>query len=161
MTISVGERLPDASFKTLTADGGATITTTDVFSGRKVVLIGVPGAFTPVCSNNHLPGFLENRDAILARGVDEMAVVAVNDHYVMSAWEKFTGGEGKLLYLADGNGDFTRALGLETDLSAGGLGLRGQRFSMIVEDGKVTVLNIEESTGKAEETSAAKILEQL
>jgi peroxiredoxin len=161
MTISVGERLPDATFKTMTADGAKAVNTAEIFSGKKVVLFGVPGAFTPTCSNNHLPGFLENRDAILARGVDTIAVVAVNDHFVMGAWEKFTGGEGKLLYLADGNGDFVRAAGLEADLSGGGLGLRSKRFSMIVNDGKVTALNIEDAPGQAVESGAARLLEQL
>ncbi|MFL7919981.1 redoxin family protein, partial [Escherichia coli] len=103
--------------------------TADIFAGKKVVLFGVPGAFTPTCSNNHLPGYLENNDAILARGVDTIAVVAVNDAFVMSAWARFTGGEGKLLYLADGSGDFAKSTGLDLDMSARGLGLRSARFS--------------------------------
>ena len=102
MTISVGDKLPDATFKTMTADGAKDMTTADIFAGKKVVLFGVPGAFTPTCSNNHLPGYLENHDAILARGVDTIAVVATNDVHVMGAWARFTGGEGKILYLADG-----------------------------------------------------------
>lgn len=161
MTISVGDKLPDATFKTMGADGAKSLTTADIFSGKKVVLFGVPGAFTPTCSNNHLPGYLENHDAITARGVDAIAVVAVNDHFVMDAWARFTGGEGKLLFLADGNGDFVRATGLETDLSGGGLGVRSKRFSMIVDDGKVTALNVEDSPGQAVESGAAKLLEQL
>jgi len=161
MTISVGDKLPEATFKTMTADGAKALTTAEIFSGKKVVLFGVPGAFTPTCSNNHLPGYLENYDAIVSRGVDTIAVVAVNDHFVMGAWANFTGGEGKLLYLADGNGDFVRAAGLEADLSGGGLGIRSKRFSMIVEDGKVTALNIEDSPGQAVESGAAKLLEQL
>ena len=160
MTISVGDKLPEATFKTMTEDGARNLTTADVFSGKKVVLFGVPGAFTPACSNNHLPGYLENRDAIVARGVDTIAVVAVNDHYVMEAWARFTGGEGKILYLADGNGDFARAAGLDTDLTGGGLGLRCKRFSMIVDDGKVVALNIESKPG-VNESSAAHILGQL
>ncbi|MCV3243746.1 peroxiredoxin [Mesorhizobium sp. ZC-5] len=161
MTIAVGQKLPEATLKTLTADGAKNVTTAEFFSGKKVVLFGVPGAFTPTCSNNHLPGYLENRDAILARGVDKIAVIAVNDHHVMTAWSRFTGGEGKIEFLADGNGDFVKALGLDIDLSGGGLGLRSKRFSMIVDDGKVTALNIEDSPGQAVESGAAKLLEQL
>ena len=160
MTISVGDRLPDATFKTMTADGAKDLTTADIFAGKKVVLFGVPGAFTPTCSNNHLPGYLENHDAILARGVDKIAVVAVNDHHVMGAWARFTGGEGKILYLADGNGNFVRTTGLEGDMSPSGMGLRSRRFSMIVNDGKVTAMNLETKPG-VNASSAAQILEQL
>jgi peroxiredoxin len=161
MTISVGDKLPEATFKTMTADGVKEITTAEIFPGKKVVLFAVPGAFTPTCSNNHLPGYLENHDAILARGVDTVAVVAVNDVHVMGAWARFTGGEGKILYLADGSGTFAKALGLDIDLSGGGMGLRSKRYSMIVDDGTVTTLNVEDSPGKAVESGAAKILEQL
>lgn len=161
MTIAVGDKLPEASFKVKTEDGAKDMTTSEIFAGKKVVLFGVPGAFTPTCSNNHLPGFLENHAALTSRGVDTIAVVAVNDHYVMQAWARFTGGEGKLLYLADGNGAFAKAAGLDIDLGAGGLGVRNKRFSMIVDDGKVTTLNIEDQPGKAETSSAARILEQL
>jgi peroxiredoxin len=161
MTISIGETLPQATFKTMTADGAKNVTTDEIFAGKKVVLFGVPGAFTPTCSNDHLPGYIENYDAILARGVDTIAVVAVNDHHVMGAWARFSGGEGKLLFLADGNGDFVRAAGLEADMSAGGMGVRARRFSMIVDDGKVTALNIEGKPGQAVDSGAARILEQL
>ncbi len=161
MTIAVGQKLPDVSLKTMTEDGMKDLNTADIFAGKKVVLFGVPGAFTPTCSNNHLPGYLENYDAILARGVDTIAVVAVNDAFVMSAWARFTGGEGKLLYLADGSGDFAKSTGLDLDMSARGLGLRSARFSMIVEDGTVTALNIEDSPGSAVTSGAAVILEQL
>jgi len=160
MTISVGEKLPDATFKTMTADGAKDLTTADIFAGKKVVLFGVPGAFTPTCSNNHLPGYLENHDAILAKGVDTIAVLAVNDHYVMGAWARFTGGEGKILFLADGNGTFTKATGLEGDLSGAGLGFRSKRFAMIVDDGKVTAVNVESKPG-VNESGAAHILGQL
>ena len=118
MTISVGDKLPDATFKTMTADGAKDMTTAEIFAGKKVVLFGVPGAFTPTCSNNHLPGYLENHDAILARGVDTIAVVAVNDIHVMGAWARFTGGEGKILFLADGNGDFVKRASASTSISA-------------------------------------------
>ncbi|MEO9339963.1 peroxiredoxin [Mesorhizobium sp. SB112] len=161
MTIAVGDKLPEHSFKSPDADGVKTLTTAEIFGGKKVVLFAVPGAFTPTCSNNHLPGYLENHDAILAKGVDTIAVLAANDHHVMKAWANFTGGEGKLLFLADGNADFVKSIGLDIDLSAGGLGVRSKRFSAIVEDGKVTALNIEENPGQAVESGAAKILEQL
>lgn len=161
MTIAVGDKLPDVTFKTMSEDGAKDLTTADVFAGKKVVLFGVPGAFTPTCSNNHLPGYLENHDAILARGVDTIAVVSVNDHHVMAAWARFTGGEGKIVFLADGNGTFADATGLTADMSIGGLGKRIQRFSMIVDDGVVSVLNLGDKPGKAVESGAAKLLEQL
>lgn len=160
MSISVGDKLPEAKFKTMTDDGAKELSVADLFAGKKVVLFGLPGAFTPTCSNNHLPGYLENRDAILARGVDTIAVVATNDVHVMGAWARFTGGEGKILYLADGNGDFVRAAGLEVDLAVAGMGHRSKRFSMIVDDGKVTALNVESQPG-VNNSGAAQILEQL
>lgn len=159
--IAVGEKLPEASFKVMTSDGSKTMTTADVFAGKKVVLFGVPGAFTPTCSNNHLPGYLENFDAIKARGVDDIAVVSVNDQFVMQAWARFTGGEGKLLFLADGSGDFAKAAGLDIDLGTNGMGLRVRRFSMLVDDGKVTAINLEEQPGKAVDSGAARMLELL
>src|SRR4051795_658764 len=152
MAIKVGDRVPTGTFTVMTAEGPKPKTTDELFKGKKVVLFAVPGAFTPTCSNNHLPGYLENRDAILSRGVDKIAVVAVNDHHVMSAWARFTGAEGKIDFLADGNGEFVRALGLDMDLAAGGLGLRSKRFSMVVDDGKVTSLNIENAPGQAIES---------
>lgn len=161
MTISVGDKLPDATFKIMSADGARDITTDEIFAGRKVILIGVPGAFTPTCSNTHLPGYLENHDAITTRGVDEIAMVSVNDHHVMAAWARATGAEGKILFLADGNGAFVRAIGLNTDMSDRGMGTRSKRFSMVVEDGRVTALNIEEAPGQAVESGAARMLEQI
>ncbi|PHR22954.1 MAG: peroxiredoxin [Hoeflea sp.] len=161
MTISIGDKLPDATFKEKTADGMTETTTSDLFAGKKVVLFAVPGAFTPTCHLNHLPGYLENRDAILAKGVDDIAVVSVNDAFVMGAWEKATNGTGKLRYLSDWDAGFTKAIGLEADLSAGTLGIRSQRYSMIVEDGTVTALNIEDTPGTAVTSGAATLLEQL
>ncbi|MCT7373563.1 peroxiredoxin [Chelativorans salis] len=161
MTISIGDRLPEVMLKKASPEGAEDIRTVDFFAGRKVVMIGVPGAFTPTCSNDHVPGFAENYDAIRARGVDAIAVLAVNDHHVMGAWARFTGAENKLVFLADGNGVFTRALGLETDMSERGLGARCRRFSMVVEDGIVKELNIEEARGQAITSGAARILEQL
>ena len=158
--IAIGEKLPAATLKTMTADGAKDLTTDEVFAGKKVVLFAVPGAFTPTCSNNHLPGYLENRDAILAKGVDTIAVLAVNDSHVMGAWARFTGGEGKILFLADGSGTFVKSIGLDNDLSAAGMGLRSKRFSMIVENGEVKALNVETKPGVSE-SGAAKILEQL
>ncbi|MBS3648242.1 peroxiredoxin [Pseudaminobacter sp. 19-2017] len=160
MTISIGDKLPAASFKVMTDDGAKTLTTDDIFAGKKVVLFGVPGAFTPTCSNNHLPGYLENHDAIRARGVDTIAVLSVNDQHVMAAWARFTGAEGKILFLADGSGEFAKNIGLDIDLSGAGMGVRSKRFSMILDDGKVTALNIETQPG-VNESGAAKILEQL
>lgn len=161
MTIEVGDRLPEATFKIMTEEGAKDITSTALFKGRKLVLFGVPGAFTPSCNNNHLPGFLENRDAFLEKGVDAIAVVAVNDVFVMGAWQNFSGGVDKLLYLADGSGDFVKAAGLDIDLSARGLGLRSKRFSMIVEDGVVKALNVEDVPSDVSKTAAAVLLEQL
>jgi len=160
MTIAVGEKLPAATFKTMTEDGPEEMTTAEIFAGKKVVLFGVPGAFTPGCTNNHLPGFLENFDAIKARGVDTIAVTAVNDVDVMGAWAKVTGGEGKILFLADGSGDFARAAGLEIDLSQHGMGHRNKRFSLIAEDGVVKAINIENKPGVSE-SSAAHLIGQL
>ena len=162
MTISVGDTLPASTFKEKGPDGIVDVTSSDLFAGRKVVLFALPGAFTPTCHLNHLPGYLENREAILAKGVDEIAVLAVNDAFVMGAWAKATGGEGKIRYLSDPAAVFTKEIGLELDASAGALGgIRSQRYSMIVEDGKVTALNIEDSPGAAVTSGAAALLEQL
>lgn len=161
MSISVGDRIPETTFKEKTADGLEDISADAVFAGRKVVLFAVPGAFTPTCDMNHLPGYIENRDRILERGIDDIAVVAVNDVFVMAAWAKASGGEGKIRFLSDWDATFTKAIGMEADLSAGTLGLRSRRYSMIVEDGTVSALNIEESPGEATKSGAAAILEQL
>ncbi len=158
MTIAIGDRLPDVTFKVRVNDEFADRTTKDMFGGKKVVLIGLPGAFTPTCSMNHLPGFIDNRDAILSKGVDEIAVVAVNDHHVMRAWAEASGGKGKITFLADGPGTFTRGIGMEFDM--GPMGKRSGRYSMIVEDGVVKQFNIEQTKG-VEESGAAYILTQL
>jgi peroxiredoxin len=161
MTIQIGETLPQATFKEKTADGPVEVTTDSLFKGRKVVLFAVPGAFTPTCTLNHLPGFLENRDAILAKGVDDIAVVSVNDWHVMGAWAQQTGGMGKIHFLADWDGAFTKALGLDADLSGGGLGVRSKRYSMLVQNGVVTSLNVEDNPGQATVSGAAALIEQL
>lgn len=160
MTIAPGQRLPDASFKVKTAEGSKDMTTADIFGGKTVVVVGVPGAFTPTCSMNHVPGFVENFDALARKGVDTVAVVAVNDQHVMEAWARATGGAGKLLFLADGNADFTRAVGLEFDLSAGGMGVRSRRYSMLVRDGVVESLNVEQKSG-VDVSGAAHMLDVL
>lgn len=161
MTIAVGEKLPSATFKEKTKDGPLETNTDALFSGKRVVLFAVPGAFTPTCSLNHLPGFLENRDAILSRGVDDIAVVAVNDVHVMGAWATSSGGMGKIHFLSDWDAAFTKAIGMDIDLSAGTLGVRSKRYSMLVEDGVVKVLNVEDSPGQATVSGAAAMLEQL
>ena len=161
MTIATGDTIPEITLKERTPDGPAEVTTGDLFKGKRVVLFAVPGAFTPTCSLNHLPGYLENRDAILAKGVDDIIVVAVNDHHVMGAWANHTGGAGKLRFLADWDATFTKALGMDIDLSAGTLGVRSRRYSMLVDDGVVKALNIEESPGQATVSGAAAMIEQL
>jgi peroxiredoxin len=161
MTIAVGDRLPDVTFRVMTADGPGTKTTADVFSGKKVVLFAVPGAFTPTCHKNHLPGYLGRYDEIKAKGVDTVAVTGVNDVFVMNAWAESTGGKGKIEYLADGNGDFAKALGLALDGTGFGLGMRSQRYSMLVEDGVVKVLNVEDVPSKADASGADALLKDL
>lgn len=161
MTIAIGDTLPQATFKEKTADGPVESTTDSLFKGKRVVVFAVPGAFTPTCTLNHLPGYLENRDAILARGVDDIAVIAVNDWHVMGAWAQSTGGLGKIHFLADWNAAFTKAIGMDADLSAGNLGLRSRRYSMLVEDGVVKSLNIEETPGQTTISGAAAMIEQL
>jgi peroxiredoxin len=161
MTIAVGDTLPHATFRVMTADGPATRTTDEVFKGRKVVLFAVPGAFTPTCHKNHLPGYLTHYDAIMAKGVDAIAVTGVNDVFVMNAWAEATGGKGKIEFLADGNGDFAKALGLALDGTGFGLGTRSQRYSMVVEDGVVSALNLEDAPSKAEVSGAEALLAKL
>ena len=161
MAIAIGSRLPEATFKVVTPSGPGTKTTGEVFSGKRVVLFAVPGAFTPTCHSNHLPGYLENLDAFKAKGVDLVACTAVNDVFVLDAWAAATGAQGKILFLADGNGDFAKAVGLDLDASGIGLGLRSQRYAMLVEDGVVKVLNLEDVASNAEQSSAAAILAAL
>ncbi len=158
MTIKIGDTLPQSTFRIMTDDGPAAKTTEELFSGRTVVLFGVPGAFTPTCHRNHLPGFLNKAGEIKAKGVDAIAVVAVNDVFVMKAWAKDTGGEGVIEFLSDGNADFAKAIGLLLDGSGFGLGPRVQRFSMLVRDGKVAILNVEDAPGKADLSGADKML---
>jgi peroxiredoxin len=161
MTIAVGDTLPQATFRVMTDDGPATRTTDEIFKGRKVVLFAVPGAFTPTCHKNHLPGYLANYDAIKAKGIDAIAVTGVNDVFVMDAWAKSTGGTGKIDYLADGNGDFAKALGLALDGTGFGLGTRSQRYSMVVDDGVVRVLHVEDTPSRADVSGAEALLKEL
>jgi peroxiredoxin len=161
MTIQVGDRLPQTTFRVMSAEGPAPKTTDDVFKGRKVVLIGVPGAFTPTCHRNHLPGFVTHADAIKAKGVDAIAVTAVNDVFVMDAWAKAADANGAVEFLADGNGDFAKAVGLALDGSGFGLGTRSQRYSMIVDDGVVQAVNVEDAPSKADVSGAEALLKQL
>jgi len=160
MTIKVGDKIPSCNLMTMTADGPGPINTDEYFADRKIVVFSVPGAFTPTCSAKHLPGFVERAAEFAAKGVDEIACFAVNDVFVMNAWGNSGGAEGKVSMLADGNGAFAKSLGLEMDASAFGMGLRSQRFSMIVDNGTVTELNIEEP-GAFQVSSADYALSQL
>ena len=160
MTIQVGDTIPSATLNIMTADGPSAITTDDIFKGKTVALFGLPGAFTPTCSAQHLPGFVANADALKAKGVDSIVCLAVNDAFVMGAWGKDQNVGDKVTLVADGSAQFTKAAGLELDLTERGLGLRCQRFSMVVDDGVVKSLNIDPA-GTFEATSAEKILEQL
>lgn len=160
MTIAKGERLPGATFTTMTDNGPEQVSSNDYFAGRTVAIFSVPGAFTPTCSAKHLPGFVEKAEELKAKGVDEIACTAVNDVFVMAAWGKSAGADGKVTMLADGNGDFAKAAGLTMDGSKFGMGMRGQRFSMIVKDGVVTELNVE-APGEYNVSSADHMLSQL
>jgi peroxiredoxin len=158
--IKVGEVLPDATFKTLGENGPADVSTKDVFSGKRVALFGVPGAFTGTCSKEHLPSFVKHYDALRAKGADEVVCLAVNDPFVMAAWAK-AGGADKIRMLSDWSGTFVDALGLSFDGSGFGLGKRSKRFSMVVENGVVKSLNVEESPGKVTTTGGNELLAQL
>jgi peroxiredoxin len=159
MTIKVGDTIPSMKLMMATADGPKEVSTDDLFKGKKVVLFAVPGAFTPTCSARHLPGFVQNADALKAKGVDTIACIAVNDAFVMGAWGKSQGTEGKIVMLADGSANFAKAIGLEMDITARGMGVRSQRYALIADDGKVTHLGVEAPGGfeasTAETTLAA------
>ena len=161
MTISVGDKVPEATLMQMTGDGPAPVSTSDLFNGKKVVLFAVPGAFTPTCSAQHLPGYIEHADALQAKGADSIICMAVNDVFVMDAWGKDRGAGDKVAMVADGNGDFTKALGLELDGSGFGLGQRSQRFSLVADNGVVTHLNLEEGGGGFKNSAAEVALEQL
>ncbi|BAF86484.1 MULTISPECIES: peroxiredoxin [Azorhizobium] len=161
MPIQVGDSLPNVTFRVSTSDGPVPKTTDEVFKGKRVVLFAVPGAFTPTCHKNHLPGYVSRAEEIKAKNIDTIAVVSVNDPFVMGAWEQASGADGKVLFLSDGNGDFAKALDLFFDGSAVGLGLRSKRYSMLVEDGVVKVLNVEDVPSKADASSAQALLAQI
>ena len=145
MAIKVGDKLPDATFMTMSADGPKPMTTAEVFGGKKVALFAVPGAYTPTCHKQHMPGFVERADELKKKGFDAIACTAVNDVFVLTSWSKDSQADGKIQMLADGAADFAKKLGLEVDLSARGLGVRSRRYSMAVEDGVVKALNVEEN----------------
>lgn len=160
MTIAIGDRMPDGEFTVMRNGEAVTLSASELFAGKKVVFVSVPGAFTPTCSMQHLPGLVEHAEAILAKGVDTIACIAVNDVFVMSAWGRHLGTGDRIAMLADGNGDYTRALGLELDGRKIGLGMRGQRFVIIADDGIVTRLAVEEPAC-FDVTRAESILEML
>jgi len=160
MTIKVGDKLPEATFMEMTANGPEPRSTADVFAGKTVAMFAVPGAYTPTCSAKHLPGFVEKQGELAAKGVDEIVCTSVNDVFVMGAWGSESGADGKVRMLADGNGDFAKAIGLELDASGFGMGSRSQRYSMLVKDGEVAELNVEDGGGFAV-SSAEHLLGQL
>jgi peroxiredoxin len=161
MTIKAGDRLPEATFMSPSAEGPRPVTTAEYFAGRRVVLFAVPGAFTPTCHMNHLPGYVQHADAIKAKGVDAIAVTGVNDVFVMKAWSEATGAVGKVDFLADGSAMFARAIGMDLDLNERGLGIRSKRYSMVVNDGVVTALNVEEAPPQATVSGAEAMLGML
>ena len=161
MTIKVGDKLPEAKFRVMTGEGPQVKTTDDIFKGKKVALFAVPGAYTNTCHKMHMPSVFQNAAAIKAKGVDTIAVVSVNDIFVMKAWQRDTDMNNEGLYLADGNGEFTKAIGMEFDGSGNGLGIRSKRYSMLVEDGVVKKLNVEDAPGKVEVSGGDTLLGQL
>jgi peroxiredoxin len=160
MPIKVGDRVPETKFRVMTAEGPAWKTTDDIFKGKKVALFAVPGAFTSTCHKMHVPSVVQNVDALKAKGVNTIAVTAVNDIFVMDAWKKATAAE-HVEFLADGNGEFAKAIDLSFDASGNGLGTRSRRYSMLVEDGVVKKLNIEEAPGKVDVSGGDALLKQL
>ena len=160
MAIKVGESVPSGSFTVMTGEGPKPMTTDELFKGKKVVLFAVPGAFTPTCHKNHLPGFVKNAAAIKAKGINTIAVTGVNDVFVMDAWKKASGGDS-IEFLADGSGNWAKALGLTVDLTERGLGVRSQRYAMLVDNGVVKTLNVEDSPGKADVSGADNLMKSL
>ena len=160
MTIKVGDKIPSAKLHVMTEQGPKDVTTDEIFKGKKVVLFALPGAFTPTCSAKHLPGFVQNASAIRAKGVDTIACLSVNDAFVMGAWGKDQKVGDKVMMLADGNAEFTRALGLENDNSSYGMGLRSKRYAMVVDNGVVKALNVEKP-GSFEVSSAEAVMKAL
>lgn len=157
MTISTGSALPDTTFTVMTADGPKPMTTAEVFKGKKVALFAVPGAYTPTCSKQHMPGFVERVGELKSKGFDTIACTSVNDVFVLTAWAKDAGADGKILMLADGSADFAKKIGLEIDLTARGLGVRSKRYAMAVDDGVVKILNVEDAPPQHDKSSAATL----
>ena len=160
MSIVTGEKMPSGSFGVMTESGPNQVSTEELFSGKKVVLVSVPGAFTPTCSKGHLPGYINLADELAAKGVDTIACMAVNDVFVMGAWGRDRGAGDKVMMLADGNGDYAKALGLDFDASAHGMGVRGQRFAIVVDDGVATHIAVE-AAGQFDVSKAESILATL
>ena len=160
MAIKVGDRVPQVTFRTMMSDGPQEVTSDELFGGKRVALFAVPGAFTPTCSVKHLPGYVQQADAIKAKGVDTIACTAVNDAFVMGAWGNDQGTADKVLMLADGSADFATAMGLDLDLTGRGMGVRSQRYSMLVDDGVVKTLIVEEA-GQFEASVADTMLGQV
>jgi glutaredoxin/glutathione-dependent peroxiredoxin len=160
MPIKVGDRLPDAKFRVMTPEGPAWKSTDDIFKGKKVALFAVPGAFTNTCHKMHVPSISQHADAIKAKGVNTVALTSVNDVFVMEAWKKATAAD-KIDFLADGNGEFAKAIDLAFDASGNGLGMRSKRYSMLVDDGVVKTLNVEEAPGKVEVSGGDAMLKQI
>jgi glutaredoxin/glutathione-dependent peroxiredoxin len=144
MAIQVGDTLPNVTFTVMTADGPKPVTTADIFEGKKIALFAVPGAYTPTCHKDHMPGFVERVDELKAKGIDAVVCTAVNDIFVLTNWAKDTGSDGKITMLADGSADFAKTIGLEADLTKFGLGMRSKRYAMLVDDGVVKVVNVED-----------------
>ena len=157
MPINVGDRLPEATFTTMSAEGPKPMTTGEVFGGKKVALFAVPGAYTPTCHKTHMPGFVQNYDELKNKGFDLVACTAVNDIFVLTNWAKDSGATGKILMLADGSADFAKKIGLDIDLTARGLGVRSRRYSMIVENGTVKAINVEDAPPNVDKSSAATL----
>lgn len=161
MTLNIGDAAPAGNLKLITADGPAAKAAADLFNTGTVILVGVPGAFTPTCNDNHVPGYLENAEALKARGADAIYILSANDHHVMRAWEKALGSQGKVHMLADWDASYAKALGLEIDLSGGGLGMRAKRFSILFKNGRAAAINVENNPGQVSNTSAAAMLDAL
>ncbi len=159
--IQVGEKLPDVTLRRMTETGPEAVKTSDFFKGRKVVLFAVPGAFTPTCHNDHLPSFVKNAATFKTKGVAEIACIAINDPFVLGAWARSVPGAEKITFLSDGNGEFSKAIGMTFDGSGHGLGTRSHRYAMVVEDGRVKVLDVEEKPGTCSISSGASILKKL
>ena len=161
MAIAIGSALPHAKFKVMSATGPSEISSEELFKGKKAVLFAVPGAFSPTCHGMHLPGFLRHAEDFKAKGVELIACTSVNDVFVMDAWAKASGAEGKIIFLADGNGDFAKEIGLELDGAPIGFGIRSKRYAMLLDDGVVKALHVEDKPGAAVESSAERLLRDL